>query len=93
MFATTQPVTTTAQGLKSDVAVITGALATYADDAQPLVAKLKRLREEASTFLDKANADDKWREDGDLVEENNRLRRRDRRGLGGVPGGRTQLLQ
>ncbi|MFC8288977.1 hypothetical protein [Streptomyces cyaneofuscatus] len=72
LFATTQPVTTTAQGLKSDVAVITGALATYADDAQPLVAKLKRLREEASTFLDKANADDKWREDGDLVEENNR---------------------
>ncbi|PVC96584.1 hypothetical protein DBP19_09790 [Streptomyces sp. CS090A] len=72
LFATMQPVTTTAQSLKSDVAVITGALATYADDAQPLVAKLKRLREEASTFLDKANADDKWREDGDLVEENNR---------------------
>ncbi|MGW7225129.1 hypothetical protein [Streptomyces cyaneofuscatus] len=75
LFATTKPVTNTAQGLKSDVAVITGALATYADDAQPLVAKLKRLREEASTFLDKANADDKWREDGDLVEENNRRHR------------------
>ncbi|MFD3755254.1 hypothetical protein ACFWVT_34520 [Streptomyces cyaneofuscatus] len=75
LFATTQPVTNTAQGLKSDVAVITGALATYADDAQPLVAKLKRLREDASTFLDKANADDKWREDGDLVEENNRRHR------------------
>jgi len=75
LFATTKPVTNTAQGLKSDVAVITGALATYADDAQPLVGKLKRLREEASTFLDKANADDKWREDGDLVEENNRRHR------------------
>ncbi|MFC9034131.1 hypothetical protein [Streptomyces arboris] len=75
LFATTKPVTNTAQGLKSDVAVITGALGTYADDAQPLVAKLKRLREEASTFLDKANADDKWREDGDLVEENNRRHR------------------
>ncbi|WP_202546291.1 hypothetical protein [Streptomyces sp. SID2119] len=75
LFATTKPVTNTAQGLKSDVAVITGALATYADDAQPLVAKLKRLREEASTFLDNANADDKWREDGDLVEENNRRHR------------------
>ncbi|MFI1221545.1 MULTISPECIES: hypothetical protein [unclassified Streptomyces] len=74
LFATTKPVAYRGDALKWDLARITGALGAYADDAQPLVAKLKRLKREASTFLDEANADDKWREDGDLVEENNRRR-------------------
>ncbi|MFJ9887545.1 hypothetical protein ACIQRW_16975 [Streptomyces sp. NPDC091287] len=74
LFATTQPVAHRGSALKGDLARITGALGAYADDAQPLVAKLQRLKREASTFLDEANADDKWREDGDLVEENNRRR-------------------
>ncbi|MFD4234981.1 hypothetical protein [Streptomyces sp. NPDC058542] len=74
LFATTKPVADRGAALKSDLTVVTGALGTYADDAQPLVAKLERLRQEASAFLDKANADETWREDGDLVEENNRRR-------------------
>ncbi|MEI5033461.1 hypothetical protein RB201_13400 [Streptomyces sp. S1A(2023)] len=74
LFATTQPVAHRGAALKGDVARIAGALGAYADDAQPLVAKLQRLKREASAFLDEANADDKWREDGDLVEENNRRR-------------------
>ncbi|SCF82318.1 hypothetical protein GA0115255_107695, partial [Streptomyces sp. Ncost-T6T-2b] len=74
LFATTKPVADRGAALKSDLATITGALSAYADDAQPLVAKLERLKEEASAFRDKANADDEWREDGDLVEENNNRR-------------------
>ncbi|MFD4341623.1 hypothetical protein ACFWPP_31130 [Streptomyces anulatus] len=74
LFATTQPVAYRGDSLKWDLARITGALGAYADDAQPLVTKLKRLKREASEFLDEANADDKWREDGGLVEENNRRR-------------------
>lgn len=74
LFATTKPVADRGAALKSDLATITGALSAYADDAQPLVAKLERLREEASAFQDKARADDTWREDGDLVEENNNRR-------------------
>ncbi|MEU4178522.1 hypothetical protein [Streptomyces sp. NPDC026589] len=74
LFATTQPVAHRGAALKGDLTRITGALGAYADDAQPLVAKLRRLKREASAFLDEANADDKWREDGDLVEENNRRR-------------------
>ncbi|MEU9674566.1 hypothetical protein AB0D92_13655 [Streptomyces parvus] len=72
LFATTKPVADRGAALKSDLATITGALSAYADDAQPLVAKLERLKEEASAFQDKARADDKWHEDGDLIEENRR---------------------
>ncbi|MFJ6613641.1 hypothetical protein ACIQPT_25565 [Streptomyces sp. NPDC091289] len=72
LFATTKPVADRGAALKSDLATITGALGAYADDAQPLVAKLERLRQEASAFRDKADADDTWREDGDLIEENRR---------------------
>lgn len=72
LFATTKPVADRGAALKSDLATIAGALGRYADDAQPLVAKLERLRQEASAFRDRANADDTWREDGGLVEENNR---------------------
>ncbi|MEU1211267.1 hypothetical protein ABZ424_02140 [Streptomyces sp. NPDC005790] len=33
--------------------------------------KLKEIKRDAGAFLVKVNADDKWREDGDLIEENN----------------------
>ncbi|WP_329616145.1 hypothetical protein OG244_26445 [Streptomyces brevispora] len=71
LFATTKPVADRGISLKSDLATIAGALSTYSDDAYPLVEKLKELKRDAGAFLVKANADDKWREDGDLVEENN----------------------
>lgn len=74
LFATTKPVADRGAALKSDLATITGALGTYSDDAYPLVEKLRQLKRDAGAFLVKANADDEWREDGDLVEENNRRR-------------------
>lgn len=74
LFATTKPVADRGASLKADLATITGALSAYSDDAHPLVEKLKRLKREAGAFLVKVDADDKWREDGDLVEENNNRR-------------------
>ncbi|MET8881585.1 hypothetical protein [Streptomyces rubiginosohelvolus] len=74
LFATTKPVADRGAALKSDIATITGALSTYSDEAYPLVEKLRQLKRDAGAFLVKVNADDKWREDGDLVEENNHRR-------------------
>ncbi|MEU9317113.1 hypothetical protein [Streptomyces sp. NPDC048295] len=74
LFATTAPVASTGLTLSSDLCVIAGALGTYSDDAFPLVEKLKELKRDAVAFRVKVDSDDKWREDGDLVEENNRRR-------------------
>ncbi|MDJ1643100.1 hypothetical protein [Streptomyces pakalii] len=74
LFATTKPVADRGAALKSDLATITGALGTYSDEAYPLVEKLRQLKRDAGAFLVKVNADDTWREDGDLVEENNNRR-------------------
>lgn len=74
LFATTAPVAATGQALSSDLCVIAGALGTYSDDAFPLVEKLKELKRDAVAFRVKVDGDDEWREDGDLVEENNRRR-------------------
>ncbi|MFJ3325130.1 hypothetical protein ACIPMT_11835 [Streptomyces griseus] len=74
LFATTKPVADRGAALKSDLATITGALSAYSDEAHPLVEKLRQLKRDAGAFLVKVNADDKWREDGDLVEENNHRR-------------------
>ncbi|MFC9754664.1 hypothetical protein [Streptomyces sp. NPDC056921] len=74
LFATTAPVATTGLSLSSDLCVIAGALSTYSDDAFPLVEKLKELKRDAGAFRVKVDGDDKWREDGDLVEENNQRR-------------------
>ncbi|MGZ2356190.1 hypothetical protein LRE75_05695 [Streptomyces sp. 372A] len=74
LFATTRPVADRGISLKSDLATITSALSTYSQDAEPLIEKLKQLKRDAGAFRVKAAADDKWREDGDLVGENNRRR-------------------
>ncbi|MFI6723546.1 hypothetical protein [Streptomyces atratus] len=74
LFATTKPVADTGLDLSSDLCVIAGALGTYSDDAYPLVEKLKELKREAVAFRVKVDGDDEWREDGDLVEENNHRR-------------------
>ncbi|WP_413753613.1 YwqJ-related putative deaminase [Streptomyces sp. R-74717] len=74
LFATTKPVADTGLTLSSDLCVIAGALGTYSDDAYPLVEKLKELKREAVAFRVKVDGDDEWREDGDLVEENNHRR-------------------
>lgn len=74
LFATTKPVETSGQTLKSDLKTIATALSTYSDEVHPLVEKLKEIKRDAGAFLVKINADDKWREDGDLIEENNHRR-------------------
>ncbi|MGC5411229.1 hypothetical protein ACPXCX_47285, partial [Streptomyces sp. DT225] len=74
LFATTRPVADRGISLRSDLATITSALSTYSQDAEPLIEKLKQLKRDAGAFRVKIAADDKWREDGDLVDENNRRR-------------------
>ncbi|MER5553569.1 hypothetical protein ABT001_18190 [Streptomyces sp. NPDC002793] len=74
LFATTKPVVDTGLTLQSDLKTIAGALSTYSDTVHPLVEKLKEIKRDAGAFLVKVNADDKWREDGDLIEENNNRR-------------------
>ncbi|MFE9723665.1 hypothetical protein ACFYQ5_08730 [Streptomyces sp. NPDC005794] len=74
LFATTKPVVDTGLTLQSDLKTIAGALSTYSDTVYPLVEKLKEIKRDAGAFLVKVNADDKWREDGDLIEENNSRR-------------------
>ncbi|MEU1215741.1 hypothetical protein ABZ424_25740 [Streptomyces sp. NPDC005790] len=74
LFATTKPVVDTGLTLQSDLKTIAGALSTYSDTVYPLVEKLKEIKRDAGAFLVKVNADDKWREDGDLIEENNNRR-------------------
>lgn len=71
LFATTQPVKDKALEISSDMCTIAGALGTYASDIRPLKQKLDDLRRDAVAFREKIADDDKWREDGDLVEENN----------------------
>ncbi|MFG3495850.1 hypothetical protein [Streptomyces sp. NPDC047928] len=70
LFATTQPVKDKALVVSSDMCVIAGALGTYANDVRPLVERLKELKREAEAFRTKVADDDKWREDGDLIDEN-----------------------
>ncbi|MEV2243764.1 hypothetical protein [Streptomyces sp. NPDC049970] len=74
LFATTKPVADSGKTLQSDLKTIAGALSTYSDEVHPLVEKLKEIKRDAGAFLVKVNADDKWREDGDLIEENNHRR-------------------
>ncbi|MEU0087686.1 hypothetical protein [Streptomyces sp. NPDC006274] len=50
--------------------MIAGALRTYAQDAQPLAQRLNELRAEAQAFRTGPAADDEWREDADLIDEN-----------------------
>ncbi|MFK0049177.1 hypothetical protein ACIQU4_34825 [Streptomyces sp. NPDC090741] len=70
LFATTKPVSDLGLKLSSDMCTIAGALGTYARDAEPLVKKLENLKREAETFRSKVADDKKWREDGDLIDEN-----------------------
>ncbi|NBM18476.1 hypothetical protein [Streptomyces sp. GC420] len=70
LFGTTQPVVKTANDLKSDMSSIAGALGAYADEIRPLVERLKQLKRDAEAFRAKVADDDKWREDGDLIDEN-----------------------
>ncbi|MFE2128057.1 hypothetical protein [Streptomyces amritsarensis] len=70
LFATTKPVSDLGLKLSSDMCTIAGALGTYSRDAAPVVKKLENLKAEAAAFRTKVSKEDKWREDGDLIDEN-----------------------
>ncbi|MEU9256280.1 hypothetical protein AB0D66_31225 [Streptomyces sp. NPDC048270] len=70
LFATTKPVSDLGLKLSSDMCTIAGALGTYSRDAAPVIKKLEALKAEAASFREKTDKDDKWREDGDLIDEN-----------------------
>ncbi|MFJ9932285.1 hypothetical protein ACIRSJ_04095 [Streptomyces virginiae] len=70
LFATTKPVSDLGLKLSSDMCTIAGALGTYSRDAAPVIKKLENLRAEAQAFREKTDKDEKWREDGDLIDEN-----------------------
>ncbi|MFD6112018.1 hypothetical protein ACFWG0_18145 [Streptomyces yangpuensis] len=70
LFATTKPVSDLGLKLSSDMCTIAGALGTYSRDAAPVVKKLENLKAEAEAFRTKVSKEDKWREDGDLIDEN-----------------------
>ncbi|MFK0258341.1 hypothetical protein [Streptomyces sp. NPDC090445] len=70
LFATTKPVSDLGLKLSTDMSAIAGALGAYARDVAPLKKKLEDLKGEAGTFLLKVSKDEKWREDGDLIDEN-----------------------
>ncbi|MFC9812168.1 hypothetical protein ACFVJM_08885 [Streptomyces virginiae] len=70
LFATTKPVSDLGLKLSSDMCTIAGALGTYSRDAAPIIKKLESLRAEAQAFREKTEKEDKWAEDGDLIDEN-----------------------
>ncbi|WP_405448543.1 hypothetical protein [Streptomyces erythrochromogenes] len=70
LFATTKPVSDLGLKLSSDMCTIAGALGTYSRDVAPVIKKLENLRAEAEAFRTKVSKEEKWREDGDLIDEN-----------------------
>ncbi|MFD9520322.1 hypothetical protein ACFWAW_23905, partial [Streptomyces sp. NPDC059979] len=70
LFATTKPVSDLGLKLSSDMCTIAGALGTYSRDAAPVIKRLENLKAEAQAFRTKTDKDEKWREDGDLIDEN-----------------------
>ncbi|SDK94566.1 hypothetical protein [Streptomyces indicus] len=74
LFASTALVATAGGVFEDDLATIGAALSAYATEIRPIVDRFKQLRAEAEAFRTSIADDDKWREDGDLVEENNARR-------------------
>lgn len=70
LFAVTRPVVDIAEMLSGDMAIIAGALGTYAQEIRPLVAKLEELKAKAASFQSKVSHDKDWIEDGGLIDQN-----------------------
>lgn len=73
LFATTAPVAIKSDAFADDLEKVGAALSAYEDEIRPLVAKLKRLEERATSFRADIAGDDHWREDDDNVSLNNDL--------------------
>ncbi|MCQ9135451.1 hypothetical protein [Streptomyces hilarionis] len=73
LFATTAPVAAKADEFADDLEKVAAALSSYETEVQPLVAKLRSLKQRAETFRSDIAGDDHWREDDDNVQLNNDL--------------------
>lgn len=73
LFATTAPVAAKSDEFADDLEKVAAALSSYETEIQPLVAKLKSLKQRAETFRQQIAGDDDWREDDDNVQLNNDL--------------------
>lgn len=73
LLASTRPVSQKAEVFATDLETMADALATFSAEARPLVAKLNRLKAEAFAFVGKAEGDDEWSYDEDMVAEHDRL--------------------
>ncbi|CAM5533625.1 hypothetical protein [Streptomyces pilosus] len=73
LFATTAPVAAKADEFADDLEKVAAALSSYETEIQPLVTKLKNLKQRAETFRQQIAGDDDWREDDDNVQLNNDL--------------------
>ncbi|MEU4497351.1 hypothetical protein AB0F96_28865 [Streptomyces sp. NPDC023998] len=73
LFATTAPVKTDSDFFADQLETVSSALDAYATEVRPLAAKLKRLKEEATTFVGDIRGDEHWKDDEDKVDKNNDL--------------------
>ncbi|MFE1560264.1 hypothetical protein ACFW6V_35400, partial [Streptomyces sp. NPDC058734] len=73
LFATTNRVQTESDYFADQLETAAQALGEFAVEARPIVARLKQLQAQATTFTSKINGDDHWKDDGKKVDENNDL--------------------
>ncbi|WP_156721781.1 hypothetical protein [Streptomyces apocyni] len=72
LFAATAPVAATGEDFHDELQTISKALATYASEIRPLIAKLEELRRQAAAFRASIADDAHWKDDGGKTDENNR---------------------
>ncbi|MCX5376723.1 hypothetical protein [Streptomyces sp. NBC_00091] len=73
LFATTNPVKTESDFVADQLESAAKALGEFATEARPIVARLKQLQAEATTFSNKITGDEHWKDDKKKVDENNDL--------------------
>ncbi|MEU8434974.1 EndoU domain-containing protein [Streptomyces sp. NPDC029216] len=73
LFATTHPVKTDSDFFADQLESAAKALGEFVTEARPLVARLKQLQAEATTFSNKILGDEHWKDDGKKTAENNAL--------------------
>lgn len=73
LFATTAPVRDRADGFGDELEKVASALDEYAAEVRPIVARLRRLKADATSFVDSLKDDEDWQYDEDKVNQNNDL--------------------
>ncbi len=73
LFGATAPVRDRARAFGEEVVKVGIALATYADEVEPIAKKLKQLKTDAVNLKRELDQDEDWREDEDKVNRHNNL--------------------